>query len=78
MKDTEVVPGRPAFATSSPISTVGSTLLRIGAGWDGDWFATGDEFSFTEAYPDFDIVQLAAYAKKKGVHLVGHQLLNAM
>ena len=41
-------------------------------GWDGDWFAKGDEFSFTEAYPDFDIVQLAAYARKKGVRLVGH------
>ena len=41
-------------------------------GWDGDWFAKGDEFSFTEAYPDFDIVALAAYAKKKGVRLVGH------
>jgi alpha-glucosidase len=32
----------------------------------------GDEFSFTEAYPDFDIAALAAYAKKRGVHLVGH------
>jgi len=41
-------------------------------GWDGDWFASGKDFSFTEAYPDFDIVALAAYAKKKGVHLVGH------
>lgn len=41
-------------------------------GWDGDWFARGDEFSFTEAYPDFDIVALAAYAKKKGVRLIGH------
>jgi len=41
-------------------------------GWDGDWFARGDEFSFTEPYPDFDIVALAAYAKKKGVHLIGH------
>ena len=41
-------------------------------GWDGDWFARGDEFSFTEPYPDFDLVGLAAYAKKKGVHLVGH------
>ena len=30
------------------------------------------DFSFTEAYPDFDIVALAAYAKKKGVRLVGH------
>ena len=41
-------------------------------GWDGDWFASGDDFSFTEAYPDFDLAALAAYAKKKGVRLVGH------
>ncbi len=41
-------------------------------GWDGDWFARGDEFSFTEPYPDFDIEVLAAYARKKGVRLIGH------
>lgn len=41
-------------------------------GWDGDWFANGETFGFTQPYPDFDIEQLAAYAKKKGVHLVGH------
>jgi len=41
-------------------------------GWDGDWFAKGDEFSFTEPYPDFDLAGLAAYAKKKGVFLIGH------
>jgi alpha-glucosidase len=41
-------------------------------GWDEDWFADGSSFSFTEPYPDFDIVALAEYAKKKGVHLVGH------
>ena len=41
-------------------------------GWDGDWFARGDEFSFTEPYPDFDLAGLAAYARKKGVRLVGH------
>jgi alpha-glucosidase len=41
-------------------------------GWDGDWFANGDDFSFTEAYPDFDLQALAAYAKKKGVRLIGH------
>lgn len=41
-------------------------------GWDGDWFAKGDDFSFTAPYPDFDLVALAAYAKKKGVRLVGH------
>ncbi|WKL56050.1 glycoside hydrolase family 97 protein [Asticcacaulis sp. ZE23SCel15] len=41
-------------------------------GWDGDWFANGDDFDFTKAYPDFDIEGLAAYAKKKKVHIVGH------
>jgi alpha-glucosidase len=41
-------------------------------GWDGDWFANGDVFSFTKPYPDFDIERLAVYAKKKGVRLIGH------
>jgi alpha-glucosidase len=46
-------------------------------GWDGDWFATGDEFSFTEPYPDFDLVGLAAYARRKGVALIGHHETSA-
>ncbi|GGD50376.1 glycoside hydrolase family 97 protein [Croceicoccus pelagius] len=41
-------------------------------GWDGTWFGNGRDFSFTKAYPDFDIEALSAYAKKKGVHLIGH------
>lgn len=41
-------------------------------GWDGDWFANGEEFSFTEAYPDFDIEQVTAHARDKGVTLIGH------
>ncbi|MEO7366151.1 MAG: glycoside hydrolase family 97 catalytic domain-containing protein, partial [Sphingomicrobium sp.] len=41
-------------------------------GWDGDWFATGDDFSFTEAYPDLDIAKVAAYGHRKGVVLIGH------
>ena len=41
-------------------------------GWEADWFANGDSFSFTEPYPDFDLEGLAAYARKKGVHLMGH------
>ncbi len=41
-------------------------------GWDGDWFGNGEEFSFTQAYPDFDIEKLAAHAKSKGVTLIGH------
>ncbi len=41
-------------------------------GWNGGWFGHGDAFSFTQATPDFDLPGLAAYAKKKGVHLIGH------
>lgn len=41
-------------------------------GWDGDWIANGDGFSFTEAYPDFDMEALANYAQEKKVSLIGH------
>jgi alpha-glucosidase len=41
-------------------------------GWDGDWIANGDKFSFTQAYPDFDIKAVTDYAKSKGVKLIGH------
>lgn len=46
-------------------------------GWDGDWFANGETFSFTQPYPDFDLEGLAAYAKRKGVHLIGHHETSA-
>lgn len=41
-------------------------------GWDGDWITNGDRFSFTKPYPDFDIAAITAYAKSKGVQLIGH------
>ncbi len=41
-------------------------------GWDGDWFGNGQDFSFTRATPDFDLPALAAYARARGVMLVGH------
>jgi len=41
-------------------------------GWDGDWIANADLFSFTEAYPDYDLEGLAAYAGERGVSLIGH------
>jgi alpha-glucosidase len=41
-------------------------------GWDGNWFANGWDFSFTKAYPDFDIEELARYGRSKGVRLIGH------
>lgn len=39
-------------------------------GWDGDWFVNRDKFRFSKAYPDFDLQELAAYAKHKGVKLI--------
>jgi alpha-glucosidase len=41
-------------------------------GWDGEWFGNGEEFSFTQPYPDFDIEKVTNYAKSKGVQLIGH------
>ena len=41
-------------------------------GWDGDWFFNGEVFSFTQAYPDFDIAAVSQYAIEKGVRLIGH------
>jgi alpha-glucosidase len=41
-------------------------------GWDGDWIANRDAFSFTQAYPDYDLPAVAAYAKGKGVRLIVH------
>lgn len=41
-------------------------------GWDGDWTKNGDKFSFTEAYPDFDLKEVNRYAREKGVRLIGH------
>jgi alpha-glucosidase len=40
--------------------------------WDGNWLADGSDFNFTEPTPDFDLEAVAAYAARRGVHLVGH------
>ncbi|WP_026001092.1 glycoside hydrolase family 97 protein [Pseudoalteromonas sp. NJ631] len=41
-------------------------------GWDGDWFFNGDVFSFTDAYADFNIDEIAKHGKKVGARLIGH------
>ncbi|HET7458539.1 MAG TPA: glycoside hydrolase family 97 protein [Gemmatimonadaceae bacterium] len=41
-------------------------------GWDGNWIANKDAFSFTQAYPDYDLPGLAAYGRSKGVGLIAH------
>ena len=39
-------------------------------GWDGDWIQNANAFSFTEPYPDYDLREVARYAKSKGVKLI--------
>ncbi|MBA16936.1 MAG: alpha-glucosidase [Sphingomonas sp.] len=42
-------------------------------GWEGNWIGdSGRNLDFTHAYPDFDIEAVAAYARSKGVELIGH------
>lgn len=41
-------------------------------GWDGDWIANSELFSFTESYDDFDIEEVSKYGEKLGVRLIGH------
>lgn len=41
-------------------------------GWENDWTKEGDKFSFTQAYPDFDLGEITTYAAIKGVKLIGH------
>jgi alpha-glucosidase len=41
-------------------------------GWDGDWIANRNAFSFTQPYPDYDLRGLAEYARGKGVQLIAH------
>jgi alpha-glucosidase len=41
-------------------------------GWDGNWFGNGNDMNFSQPTEDFDAAGLAAYAKAKGVSLIGH------
>ncbi len=52
---------------------LGGTLVEgWNTGWDGNWLVTGGSFSFTQAYPDYDLADVARYAKEKGVGLIVH------
>ncbi len=43
-------------------------------GWNVGWesWREDDTFDFTEAYPDFDLEDIVAYGREKGVALIGH------
>ncbi|MBX3594047.1 MAG: glycoside hydrolase family 97 protein [Sphingomonas sp.] len=42
-------------------------------GWDGNWIGdSGRNFIFDKPYPDFDMDKVAAYARRRGVAIIGH------
>ena len=41
-------------------------------GWEGDWLENGINNQFTKPTPDFDLEEVARYAKKKNIEIVGH------
>jgi alpha-glucosidase len=41
-------------------------------GWDGDWIANSELFSFTQPHPDYDLHGVARYARERGVRLIAH------
>jgi alpha-glucosidase len=43
-------------------------------GWNTGWESWGkeDAFNFTTPYDDFDLIEVAGYAKEKGINLIGH------
>lgn len=43
----------------------------LAEGWNYGW-GEGEKLSFLRNYPDYDIDSLAAYAREKGVRLIGH------
>jgi len=52
---------------------LGGTLVEgWNRGWEQDWANGKGPFSFTEPYPDFDLAGVAAYARSKGLTLIGH------
>lgn len=43
----------------------------LAEGWNYGW-GQGEQISFTQPYPDFDLNEVTRYARQKGVFVVGH------
>ena len=41
-------------------------------GWEGDWLENGINNKFTVATPDFDLEEVARYARQNNIEIVGH------
>lgn len=75
-------PGERHGATTTHAKEYIDAAVRLGIsglliegwneGWEGDWLENGFNNKFTVATPDFNLEEVASYAKAKNIELVGH------
>ena len=75
-------PGERHGATTQHAKEYIDAAVRLGVaglliegwneGWEGDWLENGINNKFTVSTSDFDLEEVASYARHKGVELVGH------
>jgi alpha-glucosidase len=62
-----------AYIDFAAANGLGGTLVEgWNLGWDTNWMLDGHQFSFTQAYPDYDLAGVARHAREKGVALIVH------
>lgn len=75
-------PGERHGATTAHAKEYIDAAVRLGInglliegwndGWEGDWLENGINNSFTKSTPDFDLPEVARYARAHNVEIVGH------
>lgn len=75
-------PGERHGATTEHAKEYIDAAVRLGVsglliegwndGWEGDWLDNGINNKFTVATPDFDLEEVARYAKIRDIEIVGH------
>ena len=75
-------PGERHGATTAHAKEYIEAAVRLGIaglliegwneGWEGDWLENGIDNKFTVATSDFDLEEVARYARAKNIELVGH------
>ena len=75
-------PGERHGATTAHAKEYIDAAVRLGIsglliegwndGWEGDWLENGANNRFTVSTPDFDLEEIARYAGRRGIELIGH------
>lgn len=75
-------PGERHGATTEHAKEYIDAAVRLGVsglliegwndGWEGNWLENGEHSKFTVATPDFNLPEVARYARLHGIELIGH------